>query len=157
MGNTVQVKVDWPDEATTILQDIKSTDRYLGLKDGLRKGGKIVVKRAKELCPKPGYPGDKPDLIPLENTIGMEVRGYNYTIMVICGPRYPAGAHGHLVEFGHQMVLWGDRIEGGFVEPHPFMRPAADETKSQQESAIVDHLRDVLKKQQAYSIVQPLF
>jgi len=35
------------------------------------------------------------------------------------------GYHAHLVEFGHEKVLWGKRTNER-VPPHPFMRPAKD-------------------------------
>ncbi len=36
--------------------------------------------------------------------------------------------------FGHAKVLWGDRIEGGFVEPKPFMVPLRMRQEQQDDS-----------------------
>jgi HK97 gp10 family phage protein len=146
MGNSVDVKIEWPDEANNLLQDLPSVDRLLEVKAALKKAAKIVERRAKELCPKPGYPGDKKDKKPLRDTIGTVVRTYSKAIVVVVGPQHPAGAHGHLVEFGHEKVLWGVRMPGETVAAKPFMRPAADETRSEQESAIIGHLKAVIEK-----------
>jgi hypothetical protein len=64
----------------------------------LAAASKVVVKRARELVPKPGYAGDKPGLKPLRETIGHTVKTYGQIFVAIIGPQRPAGAHGHLVE-----------------------------------------------------------
>lgn len=146
MGNSVGVNIEWPDEANNMLQNIDSVNRLLHVAIALNKAAKIVQKRAKELCSPPGYPGDKPDKKPLRDTIGVVERVYDHAIVVVVGPQYPAGAHGHLVEFGHEKVLWGVQMPGETVTAKPFMRPAADETRSAQESEIVGHLKSVIEK-----------
>ncbi len=143
MANKIEVKIEWPDEANTLLEEFPTTSRMLGLKKGFRAAAEIVQKRAKELCPAPGYPGDKPGLKPLRDTIGIAVREYSHALVVLVGPQYPAGAHGHLVEFGHNMVLWGERTDEK-VPPKPFMRPAAFETRELQTQAIVGVLQSHL-------------
>ena len=85
----------------------------------------IVVDEAKRLCPQPGYPGDNPEFKPLRDTITSVVREYSNSFSIFIGPSWPAGAHGHLVEFGH-------RTASGQTAPHPFLRPAADNTKAKQ-------------------------
>lgn len=66
----------------------------------LRKELNKVKATSKQLVPKPGYPGDKPDLKPLRDTITVGIRSYeeNAVWYGVVGPQYPAGAHGHLVE-----------------------------------------------------------
>lgn len=158
MANSVHVSVEWPDEANQILQDLPSADRFLGLKKALKKAAKIVEKRAKQLCPKPEYPGDKPGLKPLRDTISTVERGYSHAIVIVVGPAYPAGAHGHLVEYGHRMVIVGVNAEvvqsygakrvvttsTTRVPPYPFMRPAAFETQGEQNDVIVASLQQSL-------------
>jgi len=113
------------------------------IKKALKKAIGVVVKEAKRRAPKPGYPGDKPDKKPLKDTIGSVIRGQGDKIIAVGGPLYPAGAHGHLIEDGHQEVLWGQPT-GRRVPAYPFLRPAADETKEQQTQAMIDELKKPL-------------
>jgi hypothetical protein len=145
MGNTVKVGVELEDSHLDLLKQIDPTDRLLGLKHALKAAGTIVVKRAQDLCPKPGYPGDDPTKKPLRDSIGMEVRVYDHAIVIVIGPEYPAGAHGHLIEFGHYHVMFGV-VTGDFLPAQPFMRPAADETKSEQDAAITSVLESRIAK-----------
>lgn len=132
-----------------ILQELESLEgaaRLLGITNALRKGGRVVAKKAKSLCPPPGYPRDKPDRKPLRETIGVVTRNYHNAIVVYVGPQYPAGAHGHLIEFGHWLVRknkkTGEKKIIKWVNAKPFMRPAADETKNEQHTVIVTSLRN---------------
>jgi hypothetical protein len=103
------------------------------------------------LCPV-GDPTHHPENKPLRDTIAVEVRDYGPRAMAVVGPQYPAGAHGHLVEFGHDIVPRGEsrsvgrgRVSGakrkggttqGRARPMPFMRTAFDGTQSQQYAAM---------------------
>jgi ABC-type glutathione transport system ATPase component len=51
--------------------------------------------------------GEQPK--PLADTIASELRLYKNgeLAMAVVGAQYPAGAHAHLVERGHKMILWG--------------------------------------------------
>jgi hypothetical protein len=95
--------------------------------------------------PKARLPGDDPSKKPLRDTIGVVVREYMTAIVIYVGPQYPAGAHGHLIEFGHNLVLFGVETST-FIPEQPFMRPAADETKSEQIQAITNSLQSDLAK-----------
>lgn len=145
MANKIHTKIGLEDHHLDLLSKFELADRGLGLSKALRKAANVVAKRAKELCPKPGYPGDDPSKKPLRDTIGVVVREYMTAIVIYVGPQYPAGAHGHLIEFGHHLVLFG--VETSiFVAAKPFMRPAADETKSEQIQAITNSLQSDLAK-----------
>jgi hypothetical protein len=113
---------------------------------GIRAGLSAVKKRAKQLVPEPGYPGDKPGLKPLRDTIGSAVREYGDVVVGVVGPEYPAGAHGHLVEHGHKEVLWGVRT-GDFVEGAPFMEPAVDSTLEEQKAAVERRIKAGIEKE----------
>lgn len=115
------------------------------VRKALRKAGQVVIKRAKQLVPPPGYPGDKPGLKPLRDTIGQEIKDGRTTYFTVVGPKYPAGAHGYLVEVPHQHFSHGQPT-GGMTEPHPFMEPAAESTKPQQRQAMVKILEELDKK-----------
>lgn len=102
--------------------------------DALRSAATVIRQRAAELCPE-GDPAHMPEKPPLATTIDYALRDYGQRGLAYVGPVYPQGAHGHLVEFGHQEVLYGVRT-GRRVPPHPFLRPAFDETKHAQRAAM---------------------
>lgn len=126
---------------TTTIQGADAAERIMASlpaelnkqqRKALRKMGQVVVRRARALVPQPGYPGDKPEYKPLRDTIAVEVKEGRQLFAVV-GPKRPAGAHGHLVEYGHRVVSHG--VDTGYVtEPHPFMEPAATETRPQQDA-----------------------
>jgi len=122
----------------------------------LRAAGKVVVKRARELCPRSSRTGtregwsnktagSRTGAKPLAETIGVVVRKYDTTSVAVVGPQYPAGALGHLVEYGHKLIVYGHPT-GRRVPPKPFLRPAADETKDEQEAAMLRVLKAELEK-----------
>lgn len=99
-----------------------------------KAAGEVIARRAKQLCPV-GDPAHNSAAKPLRDTIAVEMRDYDSKVLAVIGPQYPAGAHGHLVEYGHQEVLWGVRT-GRRVAPRPFLRPAYDETQEEQQAAM---------------------
>jgi hypothetical protein len=141
----ITTTIEQRDDVARLLSDFESANRILGFSRAIRKAGKIVAKRAKELCPAPGYQGDDPTKKPLRETIGVVVREYGHIVVMYVGPEYPAGAHGHLVEFGHQLVLFGIPTDQ-FVTAKPFMRPASVETRSEQDTAVLMSLKASLEK-----------
>jgi hypothetical protein len=88
---------------------------------------------------------DRSNVKPLAETIGVVVRKYDTTSVAVVGPQYPAGSLGHLIEFGHREILYG-RDTGRRVPPKPFLRPAADETRGDQDVAMLNVLRAELAK-----------
>ena len=59
---------------------------------------------------------------------------------------YRIAPHAHLIEFGH-LIKRGKRGKStGFVEPHPFMRPAWDATKDQVAGAIVEEFHSLIEE-----------
>lgn len=92
-------------------------------------------------------PGDKPGSVTgnLKRSIGHRVRRYGGFFLIVVGPTWPQGAHGHLVEYGHRIsrtklatgFLAGIRNRGkvlGQVPPHPFAWPAFNQTRGQVET-----------------------
>jgi len=135
-SSSVEIAIDTNDASTQrLLSRLPLELRAKYLTAGIRAAGRVVVKAAKTYLPAPGYPGDKPGKPALAETINVAVRSYDELIYAAVGPEYPSGAHGHLVESGHDMVLWGQETNRR-VEPRPFMEPAADATLAQQKQAI---------------------
>jgi hypothetical protein len=114
--------------------------------EAVQAAGDVVARRAKQLCHRSTQTGTSKGWSdayfakraankPLAETIAVEVRDYGPRALAVIGPEYPAGAHGHNVENGHEEVLWGQPT-GRRVPPHPFMRPAFDETQAEQQAAM---------------------
>lgn len=131
--------------AEDILKSIEESARGPAMIKVMREAGKLLENRVKTLLPKPGYPGDKPDLVPLRNTLHTRVRDYQNKAfrVMITGYAYPAGAHGHLVEEGHEKVLWGYRVEGEQVPPHPYFARAVEEVKNEIHNHIINGAKRV--------------
>lgn len=124
-------------EAAALMERLPIAVRGKELQSALRKGLGLVRTRARQLVPKPGYPGDKAGLKPLRDTIGLIMRKYQggSVIAGVVGPEYPAGAHGHLVEHGHKIAT------GGTVPGYPYMNPAYQDVKPNIETLIINSLQ----------------
>jgi len=148
---SVTIKLDGYDE---LLRKLNSIEKTLSEKVGqemVRAAGEVVAAKARTLCPV-GDPTHHPENKPLRDTIAVEVRDYGVRALAVIGPQYPAGAHGHLVEFGHDIVARGEsknvgksrrsgaKKKGGLItgrtQPQPFMRPAFDSTRCEQLAAM---------------------
>lgn len=81
----------------------------------------------------------------LKKSLGVKVKGYGMRVAAFGGPRRPDGNHAHLVEYGHEKVLWG-RKTSGEVKGRPFLRPAAEESRFEQRSAMLKTLQKEIKK-----------
>lgn len=133
--------------------------RHVAMPRALRAASSVVVKRAKELVPQPGYPGDKPGLKALRDTIGYVVKIYGQISVAVIGPQRPAGAHGHLVEGGttpHEIRpkkkkvlakdvasdedIFGRLVKHPGAKATPFLKPAAQDTQQAQQQAITDSI-----------------
>lgn len=111
--------------------------------NALRSAAQVVRRRAKQLAPRPGYPGDKPGKPSLRETIAYRTREYRGGSIgvVVVGPRRPEGSHGHLVEQGHRIVSKAGVDTGKRVEAKAFLAPAVDQTKAEQRAAFVAALK----------------
>lgn len=152
----MQQRVLGAEELRYVLKELgPKLDKKLSAK-ALRKGASPILKAARKNARKLGTRGERQ----LAKSMGIRIkrytaRGITYAAV---GPRWPQGAHGHLVEFGHRtakrgtgtlarVVKPGARartntiskvtgeagggVVGGFVPAHPFLRPAYDANKAQ--------------------------
>lgn len=131
----------WAD-ASALMEKLPIAVRGKELQSAMRKGLGLVRTRARQLVPKPGYPGDKPGLKPLRDTIGVVMRKYKGGAIIagVVGPEYPAGAHGHLVEHGHRTKT------GGRVPGYPFAEPAYQDVKPKIEPLIMQSIQLAIAK-----------
>jgi HK97 gp10 family phage protein len=144
---SVKVTIESTRETDALLLSLPIAVREKYLKLGLKAAGRIVRDEAKRRCPKGKQrTGKKEGKKHLRDTIRSEFRDYGRKKVQVIGPEYPAGAHGHLVEFGHAEVLWG-KPTGRRVPPKPFMRPAVDSTKQQQIDALNNAVRAGIEKE----------
>lgn len=126
-------------------------------RDGMVRACSVVVTRAKELCPSPGYPGDDPEAKALRDTLGFRVVGYDEsgTVVGIVGSVRPGGAHGHLVHGGvkphtirvnttrslvEASVYFGRDVLHPGQAAQPYIENAGKDTAGAQEKAIVDSI-----------------
>lgn len=156
-GSAVRVDVRWTPEVDAALSQLDTKIRGVELDRAIGKVGSAIVKRAKELVQRPGMPGyyastkgrrtkTKKKLV---ETISWKRRKYDdgRKIVLVAGPEYPAGAHGHLLERGHRIVK-GVAITSGRKKAtpnqskaFPFMLPAANDIEQKAIQIIVDSLR----------------
>lgn len=105
---------------------------------GLEAVGKMVIREAEQRAPRSSLTGTKKKWSqsqrqrygkskPLHTQFMWKHEKYKNgkVLAMIVKVRYPQGAHGHLVEFGHRSVLWGRRT-GAMVEGKRFMLPAVE-------------------------------
>ena len=112
MADVVVIDEDLFDMVDRDLQQIQYFERGKALKSAMRGVGNVVKKQTLTKLPMPGYPGDKEGLKPLRKTARVRVIQYSSgRVVTIFGYAYPAGAHGHLLEEGHDM------------QPHKSSRP----------------------------------
>ena len=120
-------------------EEVVSQVQRRGMKDALSKAAQIGLKDARRRV--------KKDSGALKKSLKKRARTYGRGgAYVIVGPdrrtkvmhngRNISGAyHGHLVEFGHQLVRGGKLGKGGkvvgHVPPAPFLRPAFDSKKEE--------------------------
>lgn len=140
----VEIGEDFLEQIDRDLANLEMIARAPALKAGMKAAGEIVEQRLQEILPKPGYDGDKPELTPLRDTTKTKVVDYDGKIVSITGYDYTGGGqHGHLVEAGHEKVLWGVETEG-FVEGRHYLENAASATESQQEAAITGAIESAI-------------
>lgn len=141
----ITTKLDVNVNAPDLVERIETNLRAGALTRAAKAAGEIVVADAKPRITAPGYAGDKSTLEPLRDNVICVVRDYPTMTVAIVGAAWPGGAHGHLVEFGHQQELKdGSTIQ---VPPHPWLRPAASGTQSQQSAAVESELKKAAPNQ----------
>ena len=145
MASPITIQVKEVGKADELLSRLPIELREKTLVNAIRKAGKIVAKEAERLAPKPGYPGDKPGKLPLNQSVKIRIRSLTNATIGFIGPEYPKAPHGHLVEYGHEIQNPKDGGKTHTVK-NPFMRRAADTTEREQQTAIIDTLKKEVEK-----------
>jgi len=150
--SVVEVKINESEftAANALLAKVDKQLRGKAVEESLHRAAQVVVDAAKVEVPQPGYPGDKPGLKPLRDTISHEVRSYSSgTFVAIVGAQWPAGAHAMLVEKGHEIWLPSPPYTAGAstvntgrrTEADPWLERASDNTQANQIGIIVSTLK----------------
>lgn len=151
---SVSVAITEDKDTDALLSRLDITMRTKAVKQALRAGGGVVRKEARRRAPRSKKTGtsdawsertrsDRAGEKPHWKTVGLVVRDYGETFVVVVGAQYPAGALGHLIEGGHELVAWGQPLPQR-VEGRPYLEPAADTTKSEQGSAFINKLTQII-------------
>lgn len=135
------------DEAEELMSKLPIEIRGKKMVAAMRSSGNIVKKEMKRRVPK-GNPDHKPHLKALRDTLAVKVKQHDKGIYMIAGAQYPAGAHTHLVEKGHEVVVnrgpnKGLRT-GMFAAPKEFVAPAIDTTKTQARQVLLDRMEKII-------------
>lgn len=149
--SSVQIDITEEQDLDQLLKGLDQALRRKLIKKAVRRAGMLVRNRARQLVPQSRQSGSRQawsastraqraGVQPLRDTIQVAVRDYDDNFVAFIGPTAPLG---HLVEFARRKVLWGqDTGETVSNEGRRFMRPAADETKSQQVSVMTQTILD---------------
>ena len=143
------------------LAQIETNLRGNAVAGGMRAVGRVVANGTKALLPKPGYErftrpkglpySDKSEPKPLGQTVKTKVlrAAGGVVITAIIGYEWPAGAHGHLVEMGHDLVKGGKKKSGGtvigHVKPAEYMITTVNASRSQFDSIIITAAKKLIK------------
>lgn len=158
MQSSVQISDDFFRTVDRQLSQFEIIGRSKVLDAGIRKGLNLVKSRVRDILPKPGYPGDKPGLKPLRDTVSVRIRRYQNDRYVVgmVGYEWGAGSHGHVVEHGHRIASGGTLIDPnrttprgrgsgrglgrviGFVPGRYYLQRAVQSLGNQIEGVIVD-------------------
>lgn len=136
MGHTkIKVTLDNFEEIMREMHRIDSRIQNDAARQMVAAAAGVVVARAAELCPV--------DTGALQESIHFRIKNYWANTLAIVGPHHATGAHGYLVEYGHDLRTGGRHRKSqpktpkiGRVAPRPFLRPALDETQGEQRAAM---------------------
>ena len=104
--------------------------------------GKYILAKAKSTSAFVDKTGNLRSSIRFSKTKRTPRKSYNVIGKIYTLPK--VGPHAHLVEFGHKIVRNGQVF--GKVKPHPFLRPAADESKEEVLNIITTAMNETIKK-----------
>lgn len=114
------------------------TDAMPYIADASTKGANVVLGKAKGKVKH--ITGDLEEGLKVSKPTKRSKSTFKTYARVMFGSK---AAHGVNVELGHKMVIFGNKTSGR-VEEHPFLRPAADESKDEVIDAIVGAMNKAL-------------
>lgn len=145
-----QVKIDTK-HADNLLKQLPIEVRGKELNSAIRKALAIVTRKARSLAPV-GDPDHSPDSPALKKSIIHKVHSYQSTGNVVgwVGGSWPDGAHSHLVDEGHDIVVAhgprkGDNL-GVRAKATNFFKTAISTTQSKVAAKFESSLKDAIAK-----------
>lgn len=153
---SIQVRLTETGNVEQLLERLPVEIRGNTMRKALRAAGRVVQKQAKANVPRSRTTRtrdkwssktkqQRAGVAEHHKTVGVEVRVYDGVLVAIVGARYPEGALAHLIEQGHDLVAWGTPLPI-FVQGNPYLAPAADTTRREQEDAIIRKLSEEVDK-----------
>lgn len=153
-GGSLEISQDIDMDA--MLSRLAGEMKLNGIQSGLKHVGQLVIAEAQKRVPRSALTGTKKKWsasyrqkyrksTPLHTQFIIKPKEYRggKVMAVIVRVKYPQGAHGHLVEYGHRSVLWG-RQTGGMIQGKRFMLPAVEASRSQADAAFKSGLEAAL-------------
>ena len=159
MAAGVIIKISEDIDIDHMLRNVLFETRHNAIFQAVGAAMRVVVAEAKQRVPV-GDPNIKPELKALKDTISHVVRKYQDGLLTVgvVGPQWPAGAHGDLVEKGHNVYRRGAkgaslkgtksppltgsaRVEGKF-----YLASAVDASQSKQDDAVIRVLQRHIMK-----------
>lgn len=141
----VEIKQDIDMDA--MLSRLAGEMKLQGIERGLKHVAEMIIAEAQQRVPRSSQTGTKKKWsksyrqryrksTPLHTQFIFKPKSYKAgkVLAVVVKVKYPQGAHGHLVEFGHRSVLWGRRT-GAMVAGKRFMLPAIEASRSKADTA----------------------
>lgn len=152
-GRSVSVRVEVTEDTLKLLEQLPWQIREKVLKSAVRDAGRVVVNaaRAKLRAHRSSRTGTQTlwskklrekrasRRWDLYQSIGQRVQVYERTVVAFIGARWPWGAHAHLLERGGVFRRWGKTST--YQPPRPFLRPAVNETRPQQNLAMISRVK----------------
>ena len=139
----IQESVNFEDVLSKLAGQVKISIQQ----SGLENVGRMVIQEAQQRVPRSSVTGTKKKWSqayrkkynkssPLHTQFITKHKAYKggKVLAMVVRVRYPQGAHGHLVEFGHKSVLWGRRT-GEVIQGKRFMLPAIEAVRSRADEA----------------------
>lgn len=146
-------------------KDLQQLDGLLGrmpielrertLKRVIRLGAKVVEREAVRRLKSMKFPHktDESKFARAEDSLTTVIRSNGRFVSAFTGPVWPAGFTAHLIEYGFKQLYFKlpsgvkiKRKQPKQIAARPFLRPAADSTRSKQQSAIVNGLKRAINK-----------
>ena len=107
------------------------------IRKGVRAGGSAMIKEVRQNIGRMLRPGRQRHnsagkKTSLKRSVGQRPWSLPHRGIIgsVVGPRWPEGAHGHLVEFGHRIVTRHGRDTGHRARPIPYQRSAQRSARS---------------------------
>jgi len=133
------------DKLNKKLSEIPDKMRRKGLKDVMKKSADVIKESAKSKCRKNPRGPTWPRTGHLADNIVDKISVTKKGSKAIVGIDYKRAHHGHLVEFGHQIVVHGKKL-GRKTRSFPFMRPAFDQDGNKALDVMLDEAQKLVER-----------